>query len=82
MNIADNAHNTSAVALGRILPGTQTVVAIWSSFYTCVLRLTRVRALSYARLSVSRVCVMYSVAAYAIFLVPPALNRLVLRSSL
>ena len=44
-----------------------TAVAPWSCFHTCVLRLTRVRARPDARMSVSRVCIMFRVASHALF---------------
>ena len=46
---------------------TRTAVAPRSCFHTCVLRLTRVRARQYARMSVSRVCIMFRATAYASF---------------
>ena len=49
---------------------------VGACYDTCVLRLTRVRARPYARLSVSRVCTVPCVAAYAVFLVQVCKHRL------
>ena len=68
MNIADNAHTIRAQSHGNgSCCATQTAVVSRSCYDTCVLRLTRVRARPYARLSVSRVCTMSYVTEYAIF---------------
>ena len=47
--------------------GTQTAVALWSCYDTCVLRLTRVRAQPQASKSVSRVYIVFHITAHALF---------------